>query len=110
MVGVTVGSLLPGTSPVVAKLGRLPVSDKVIHFGAYLLLALLPVIGFRDRRQGIAAGLFMFLLGALLEALQQLAPGRDVETGDLIANASGVACGTMLGLPIRARAISRFGR
>jgi VanZ family protein len=48
--------------------GRLHVWDKLQHFGAYLVLSFLPVIGFRDRRRGMAAALSMFALGALLEA------------------------------------------
>jgi hypothetical protein len=40
--------------------GRLHVSDKVLHFCACLALSPLPVIGFRDRRSGIVAGLSMF--------------------------------------------------
>jgi len=43
--------------------GRLHIHDKVQHFCAYLALSLLPVIGFRDRRRGLMAGLSMFLLG-----------------------------------------------
>jgi VanZ family protein len=81
--------------------GRLPVSDKVLHFCAYLALSLLPVIGFRDRRKGIVAGLSMFLLGLLMEAGQSFAPGRAVEFGDVVANGAGVSCGALLGLPIR---------
>jgi VanZ family protein len=98
---VVIGSLLPATSPVIQHLDRLDISDKVMHFSAYLMLALLPVIGFRDRRRGIAAGLSMFLLGVLLEALQHSAPGRTVELGDLIANGAGVACGILVALPLR---------
>src|ERR1035437_7974874 len=69
---------------------------------AYLALSLLPVIGFRDRRRGLRAGLSMFLLGILMEAGQQFSPGRAVELGDVIANGAGVSCGALLGLPIRA--------
>jgi VanZ family protein len=99
---VVVGSLLPAASPVMVVVGRLPVSDKVLHFGAYLALSLLPVIGFRDRRRGIVAGLSMFLLGLLMEAGQSFAPGRAVEFGDVVANGAGVSCGALLGLPLRA--------
>ena len=99
---VVVGSLLPATSPVLAAVGRLHVSDKVLHFAAYLALSLLPVIGFRDRRRGVVAGLSMFLLGLVLEGAQHFAPGRAVEVGDVLANGAGVSCGTLLGLPIRA--------
>jgi hypothetical protein len=99
---VIIGSLLPAASPVMVDIGRLHVNDKVMHFGAYLTLSLLPVIGFRDRRRGLRAGLSMFLLGVLMEAGQHFSPGRSVELGDVIANGAGVSCGALLGLPIRA--------
>ena len=44
------------------------VGDKVLHFCAYLALSSPPVIGFRDRRRGIVAGVSMFVLGILMEA------------------------------------------
>ena len=81
--------------------GRLHISDKVLHFCAYVALSLLPVIGFRDRRRGIVAGVSMFVLGLLLEGGQHFSPGRAVELGDVVANGVGVSCGTLLGLPIR---------
>jgi hypothetical protein len=98
---VVVGSLAPGASSLMVAIGRLHVWDKLQHFGAYLVLSLLPVIGFRDRRRGLMAGLSMFLLGVLMEAGQHFSPGRSVELGDVIANGVGVSCGTLLGLPIR---------
>jgi hypothetical protein len=98
---VVIGSLSPAASPVMVGIGRLHVNDKVMHFGAYLTLSLLPVIGFRDRRRGLRAGLSMFLLGILMEAGQHFSPGRAVELGDVIANGAGVSCGALLGLPIR---------
>ncbi len=99
---VIIGSLLPAASPVMAAVGRMHVSDKVLHFCAYLALSLLPVIAFRDRRRGLVAGLSMFVLSLLLEAGQHYAPGRAVELHDVLANGAGVSCGTLLGLPIRA--------
>jgi VanZ family protein len=98
---VAIGSLLPAASPVMVDIGRLHISDKVLHFGAYLALSLLPVIGLRDRRRGIIVGLSMFLLGILMEAGQHFSPGRAVELGDVIANGAGVGRGTLPGLPIR---------
>ena len=83
-------------------IGRLHVNDKVMHFCAYLGLSFLPVIGCKDRRRGLMAGLSMFLLGVLMEAGQHFSPGRAVEFGDVLANGAGVSCGTLLGLPIRA--------
>jgi VanZ family protein len=99
---VVIGSLAPGSSSLMVAIGRLHVWDKLQHFGAYLVLSLLPVIGLRDRRRGLMAGLSMFLLGVLMEAGQHFSPGRSVELGDVIANGVGVSCGTLLGLPIRA--------
>jgi VanZ family protein len=98
---VVAGSLLPAASPVMAAVGRLHINDKVQHFGAYLALSFLPVIGFRDRRRGLMAGLSMFLLGVLMETGQHFSPGRSVELGDVVANGVGISCGTLLGLPFR---------
>jgi VanZ family protein len=98
---VVAGSLAPGSSSLMVALGRLHIWDKLLHFGAYLALSFLPVIGFRDRRRGLMAGLSMFLLGALMEAGQHFSPGRAVELGDVVANGVGVSCGALLGLPIR---------
>jgi hypothetical protein len=92
---VVAGSLLPAVSPVMVAVGRLHINDKVMHFGAYLVLSLLPVAGFRDRRAGLAAGLSMFLLGAVLEACQQFSFGRTAEFGDVVANGVGVSCGAL---------------
>ena len=98
---VVIGSLLPAASPVMVELGSLHINDKLLHFGAYLTLSLLPVIGFQDRRRGLMAGLSMWILGILMEAGQHFSPGRAVELGDVLANLAGVSCGALLGLPIR---------
>ena len=98
---VVIGSLLPAASPVMIAIGRLHIWDKLQHFGAYLALSILPVIGFRDKRRGLMAGLSMFLLGVLMEAGQHFSPGRSVELGDVLANGAGVSCGALLGLPFR---------
>ena len=98
---VVIGSLLPAVSPVMIAIGRLHIWDKLQHFGAYLALSFLPVIGFKDRREGLMAGLSMFLLGILMEAGQHFSPGRSPELGDVIANGAGVSCGALLGLPFR---------
>jgi VanZ family protein len=98
---VIIGELLPAASPLMVAIGRLHIWDKLQHFGAYLALSFLPVIGFPDRRRGIMAGLSMFVLGVLLEGGQHFSPGRSVELGDVIANGIGVSCGALLGLPFR---------
>ena len=98
---VVMGSLLPAASPAMVDVGRLHINDKVMHFCAYLAISLLPVIGFRDRRRGLMAGLSMFVLGVLMEAGQHFSPGRAVELGDVVANCIGVSCGVLLGFPFR---------
>lgn len=101
ILAVVIGSLLPAASPVMALVGKLPFGDKAQHFVAYLAISALPVIGFRNRRAGILAGLSMFLLGLLLEGAQHYSPGRAVEYGDVVANGAGVSCGVLLAFPIR---------
>jgi VanZ family protein len=99
---VVIGSLAPAASPVMVARRPLAHQRQVMHFCAYMALSLLPVIGFKDRRAGLKAGLSMFLLGVLTEAGQHFSPGRAVELGDVIANGAGVSCGALLGQPIRA--------
>ncbi len=98
---VITGSLLPINSPVMAAVWRLHVSDKALHFCAYMALSVLPAAGCRNRRNGLASGLSMMGLGAFLEAAQCLSPGRAAELGDMIANGGGVICGVLLGIPFR---------
>jgi VanZ family protein len=98
---VIVGSLAPASSPLMVMVARLHVSDKVLHFSAYLLLASLPVASFRSRRRGIVTGLLMALMGAALEGGQTFSPGRNVELADVFANNLGVVCGLLVGLPLR---------
>lgn len=98
---VVAGSLLPAASPTIVALGRFHISDKMLHFCAYLALSSMPVIGFRDHQIGIVAGLLMFMLGVLLEVGQHFSPGRTVELGDVVANGAGVICGVLLAQPIR---------
>lgn len=100
---VTVGSLAPALSPVMVAVSRLQVNDKTLHFAAYAALAFLPVVGFRNGRKGIVAGLSMLLFGVLLEAGQHFSIGRGVETADVIANSACVACGMVFAFPVRAR-------
>jgi VanZ family protein len=92
---VIVGSLSPAASPVMTAIGRFHINDKVEHFSAYLALSFLPVIGFKDRRRGLRAGLSMWILGVLMEAGQHFSPGRAVELGDVLANTAGIACGLL---------------
>lgn len=92
---VVVGSLAPAASPVVTLVGYLHLGDLALHFAAYFVLACLPVIGFRNRRQGAIAGLSMFFLGLFLEFGQSFSAGRLFEAADVMANGAGVGCGAL---------------
>ena len=88
---VTIGSLLPATSvPSWVDLGGN--RDKVAHFVAYFITALLFYLTFRTRfkRTDIYAMLFAAGYGAMLELAQSFMPGRVCSFGDLAANFSGV--------------------
>jgi len=98
ILAVVVGSLAPGGSSLMGAVGRMHVNDKILHFSAYLVLALLPVLGFPQRRRGVIAGLSMFGLGVVLEGLQHFSPGRSVDPADVLANGLGVCCGVLIAL------------
>ena len=70
-------------------------SDKFIHFSAYLLLSLLI---FRASLTLTKASLFigLILLGILIEALQYTSGLRNFEYMDIIANALGVLVGFLI--------------
>ena len=103
---VIVGSLLPGNSTPIRMLDRLEISDKLQHFGAYAVLAALPAIHER-RKFLIAAAILAVVLGVGLEFGQLASPGRDFEVGDMLADASGVCFGLMIGIPLRTRKLVR---
>jgi len=101
LLAVVIGSLLPSSSPIMHLMGRMAFGDKALHFSAYLVLALLPVVSFERARLGVLTGALMILLGLALEGGQWFTPGRQVEFNDLMANGVGVMCGILLGLPLR---------
>lgn len=98
---VAVGELLPGSSAIMVRVDSLPVSDKVLHFSAYLVLSFLPSLAVQNSRRGMAASLSMILLGVVLELCQSFSPGRSPDIWDEVANSLGVAAGTLLAIPCR---------
>ena len=78
-------------------------SDKFMHFSAYLLLSLLI---FRASLTFTKASLFigLILLGVLIEALQYTSGLRNFEYMDIIANSLGILVGFLI-LKIRERAL-----
>ena len=97
---VMVGSLLPASSLPMRALAHFGISDKLLHFGAYAVLAFLPALHER-RLELVAAILAVIAMGALLEFAQLYSPGRSFEIADMVANAAGALCGLVLGLPLR---------
>ncbi len=49
---VVSGEVLPGTSPPMRWVSSTGISDKVLHYGAYTLLAGIPTIGFPPEELG----------------------------------------------------------
>lgn len=90
---VIIVSLLPGR----AFPSRLFLSDKILHFLSYVLLAALPILSIERTLIAIMPALSMTILGVLLEYGQIFVQGRSAEFGDVIANTLGVMCGMFIG-------------
>lgn len=93
---VVSGELLPGTSPPMRWVSSTGISDKVLHFGAYTLLAGMAIVGF-PQGAGVRWALAMIPLGVVLEFVQKVVPGRGFELGDITANTLGVLIGVAAG-------------
>ena len=73
--------------------------DKVMHFLAYGLLALLAEVAFgRHRREALVVLAILFLLGAALEILQMWGGVRTGDLLDLLANTLGIGVGGTVGV------------
>jgi VanZ family protein len=90
--------------------GEIPSSDKVVHFGAFGLLAFLwwQLVAVRGRLAGstvwIAAAL-LIAYAALDEYTQQFV-GRYTDLADGVANTAGIAC-VLIALELRRRHAAR---
>jgi VanZ family protein len=68
-------------------------SDKLVHFGLFLLLGALAARSWPHRAGRWSAWLGLFLLGCLTEWLQQFVPGRGASGFDLAADVAGASLG-----------------
>lgn len=85
-----VGSLTPAEHvPVVTA------QDKLLHFGAYAVVAVLAMLSIRSSRNRMIGLAALVLLGLALELAQLFVPGRSFDLWDLAANGGGV----LIGLP-----------
>ena len=92
---VLVGSLWPSMPSVAGG-----VSDKLLHFLAYVVLALVFAAAF-SRRHWLAIALGLAAFGALIELLQHWLPGRrEAEWLDMAANLGGIVVGLAAALVV----------
>ena len=92
VVGVIVGSLIPGQAIEVVR-----VSDKVLHAGAYLLL-MVWFAGFYRRSLYPLIAVVLLALGMSLDLLQGLTVTRSFDWFDVAMNGAGIATGLVLSL------------
>jgi VanZ family protein len=91
---VIFGSLAPASSAPIRALGAFSINDKVQHVGAYIPLALLPMLTERRRRAFLTVGL-MAALGVALEFGQMASEGRTPDSMDALADFAGLAIGVL---------------
>ena len=86
---IAVISLLPTDS------STLPIKhiDKVGHFIAYAIMAILAIISFGDWKGRLAAVLLTFIVAFLLEWGQGFSPGRLSNLADGVTNVLGLLAG-----------------
>jgi VanZ family protein len=84
LIAITTLALIPpGHEP-------LPVSDKVNHIAAFLVLAWLADHAYPGYGRGTGLWLALLGYGVLIEALQATLPYREASLGDLLADALGL--------------------
>ena len=88
---IVVSSLVPSGLP-----PAIGVHDKIAHFGAYALLTLLGMPLVATLRARAFLLLSIVGLGATLEAVQAIVPGREASGGDLVADGLGALTGVVL--------------
>jgi VanZ family protein len=99
---VALVSVLPPASKPIQLLAALTVADKLLHFGAYAALGLLPAL---HERRAVLVGMVALVMaeGMALEFAQDSVPGRSFEWLDMVANCAGVVTGAWVGLAIGRR-------
>lgn len=92
VLGVIVGSLLPGSA-----LPEVSVNDKIEHAGAYCLL-MVWFAGLYPRRLYPLIAAVLLALGIGLDLLQGLTRTRSLELYDIVADLVGIVIGSGLSL------------
>lgn len=102
------GELLPGSSAPIVALSRTNVSDKLMHFGIYSVIAFIPAFGLCFRT-AIRCIVTTELVGIGLEIVQRIVPDRSFDLYDVLANTAGVLAGTALAVAIRSAGLPKSG-
>jgi VanZ family protein len=90
VIGVVVGSLLPGR-----MMPTVSLSDKIQHAGAYFLL-MIWFAGLYQRKVHPIIAVVLLLLGIALDLLQGTTKTRSFEVNDIVADAVGILVGLVL--------------
>jgi glycopeptide antibiotics resistance protein len=101
---IIMGELLPQNSRPMMLLSSMDIGDKLLHFGAYAVLAFIPAIGL-PLSSAIACLIASEVVGIGLEFAQLLVPDRSCDPYDAVANTIGVLAGTALAIVIRSRVV-----
>lgn len=70
-------------------------TDKIVHFGLFLMLGFLAARSWPSKAGRYTAFLGLLLLGCLTEWLQQFVPGRGASLLDLVADVVGASMGLL---------------
>ena len=85
--------------------------DKLNHTLAFAALGFSACLGCAgDRRSCLRWSAALLAFGGLIEVLQLFVPGRLCEWGDLLGDAVGIACGTVLATAVLRAAASTRSR
>ena len=74
--------------------------DKLVHFGAYLLMALLGMPLTNSFRSAVQMLLVIAVTGVALEGFQALTPERMPSGWDVVANLAGATAGAFVWLGV----------
>jgi VanZ family protein len=77
--------------------------DKIIHFGAYMLLTFIAYFSSKNRRTLITAVVILIMIGGGIEIIQTFIPERSGTIGDFAADILGVIVGGIFALKIKKR-------
>jgi VanZ family protein len=107
LASVAAGELLISGSDPLERLSGGIVSDKTLHFGAYMLLALVPGLGLQFS-SALACVVVSEIVGVALEFAQRMVPGRTCDLYDVLANTAGLLVGTTIVIVLRSRSLRKL--